>query len=613
MQRKAVILLVDDQPYSIQALAVLLKEDYAILVAKNGAKALEIAAGEHKPDLILLDVNMPGMDGYEVCKQLKSNSQTADIPVFFITGRNETEDEEHGFAIGAEDYITKPFKPIVVRARVKNALNRKLSQEMSQISELRYKTILSSTSDLIFVVDENDCFIDAHFQADNILMLPPEMFIGKKITEVMPDYINKLYNINSNQVRNNGKSREFEYTMQVQAQIKWFNALLDLHTANRQHIIVCIRDITERKLAELALRESEEKHRLIVENSYDIIYTLDYNGIFIFVSPAWTILLGHSIVQVQGQPIEKFVHPEDLPTCISFLQKITQSEHGGHGVEYRIQHLDGSWKWHTSSGNMLKNADGTTTYLGVAKDITASKQIEQALKESNATKDKFFRIIAHDLKSPFNAILGFSTMLKDELDNLEPAEILDFVDAIHSSSRNAYKLLENLLDWSMSQTGKITFKPININLENIFTDIIKSTGSVAKTKFIQLEYSIIDDIVVIADKNMLFTILRNLVTNAIKFTPKKGKITLNAQITSDTEVEISIIDNGVGMTAETMAKLFRIDETIKLPGTENEQGTGLGLLLCKEFVEKHGGKIWVESQIAQGSKFKFTLPYQQIP
>jgi len=178
---------------------------------------------------------------------------------------------------------------------------------------------------------------------------------------------------------------------------------------------------------------------------------------------------------------------------------------------------------------------------------------------------------------------------------------------IHSSAVQTFRLLENLLEWANSQTGKISFKPSQVNLNELLNDDFTALTDMAIRKNIELKRFIPDDLVIVADRNMIKTVLRNLISNAIKFTPKNGKVGVNA-LTNDKYIEIAVSDNGIGMTKEIISKLFRIDSNHLTRGTENEKGTGLGLFLCKEFVEKHGGKIWVESEPGKGSIFKLFLP-----
>lgn len=229
------------------------------------------------------------------------------------------------------------------------------------------------------------------------------------------------------------------------------------------------------------------------------------------------------------------------------------------------------------------------------------------LQELNATKDKLFSIIAHDLRSPFNNILGFSELLLENKNDNKVAKSEKYLGIINSSANNTLILLDNLLNWAQSQTGKISFNPKKIIFSNIILEIIKLKKSIAKAKNISLNYSSSDEIEVYADENVLKTILRNLISNAIKFTNSNGKIDVTA-LQNDNFIEIAVSDNGVGMNDETRKKLFDISTNITTKGTANEKGSGLGLILCKEFIEKHGGKIWIESEEGRGSIFKFTLP-----
>ena len=229
------------------------------------------------------------------------------------------------------------------------------------------------------------------------------------------------------------------------------------------------------------------------------------------------------------------------------------------------------------------------------------------LNELNASKDKFFSIIAHDLKNPFNTIIGFSEMLKDEIPSGELNKSCEYAGMIYDSATKTYRLLENLLEWANSQRGKISFNPVPLNLGEILKEDLRILNEMAVRKNIELNNHFTDDLTVVADKNMIKTILRNLISNAIKFTHKNGKVEVTAT-TDNKRVVISVSDSGIGMSKETIAKLFRIDSNLSIRGTENEKGTGLGLILCKEFIEKHGGKIWVESETGKGSIFMFTLP-----
>ena len=234
---------------------------------------------------------------------------------------------------------------------------------------------------------------------------------------------------------------------------------------------------------------------------------------------------------------------------------------------------------------------------------------EKRLKQLNATKDKFFSIIAHDLKNPLNNILQLSHLLKENYsptDNNE-SNLEEIVTHLTTAAENTAELLANLLDWAQFQRGHIRYNPQKLSFANINTQCFELLGSTAYAKKISLTSSIHSSIHVSADENMVLTLLRNLISNAIKFTPANGTINVSANI-KNKMIEICVSDTGVGIAKEKLDTIFMITNSKSTYGTDGEHGTGLGLILCKEFVSKHKGKIWVESEPNKGSQFYFTLP-----
>ncbi|MCB1192756.1 MAG: hybrid sensor histidine kinase/response regulator [Leptospiraceae bacterium] len=242
----------------------------------------------------------------------------------------------------------------------------------------------------------------------------------------------------------------------------------------------------------------------------------------------------------------------------------------------------------------------------VKTHINLQKQ-NKKLKELNAMKDKFFSIIAHDLKNPFHSILGLSEILAARAEHYDTNRIKELASFIHSSTKSGYDLLLNLLEWARSQTNSIKFQPENYALNDFIQKIIDFFTSNAEEKNIQIIKQIPENASIFGDLNMLNTVIQNLVTNAIKFTHTNGKVTISAN-TTENFTTLAIADTGIGMSEENKNKLFRIDEHYIQPGTNGESGTGLGLIICKEFVEKHEGKIWVESELDRGSCFFITIP-----
>lgn len=360
------ILIVDDVSKNIQVVANLLNEEgYKMAFAQSGKTALDIIK-EHTIDLVLLDIMMPEMDGYEVCRILKENAETTDIPIIFITAKTDTDSIVKGFEAGGVDYITKPFHGKELISRVRTHLR--------------------------------------------------------------------------------------------------------LHS-------------TEKEL----LKKNEQ------------------------------------------------------------------------------------------------------------------------LKLTNITKDKFFSIIAHDLKNPFSALMGYTSIITEDIDTIGKDELLKYVGNMERTVKNAYSLLENLLQWSRSQTGRLDFHPFEIDLYLIAIRNIGLLTSAADNKQIALVNNIKKGTEVYVDENMISTVIRNLLSNAIKFSHKGGEVILDME-EKNGEVLVSVKDNGVGISKEDRDKLFRIDVSLSTVGTAEEKGTGLGLILCKEFVEKHNGEIRVDSEPGKGSTFSFIIP-----
>lgn len=251
------------------------------------------------------------------------------------------------------------------------------------------------------------------------------------------------------------------------------------------------------------------------------------------------------------------------------------------------------------------------TQIEYKKSGDMIKKQNQMLSELNNSKDKFFSIIAHDLKNPIQALILMTFMLQRNFRKMKPNEIEEQVISINNSMRNFSQLLENLLQWSRSQRGKIEFLPETYDLSEQVNDILDLILPSADDKGIILYSDIPEETIIHADKNMISAVIRNLITNAIKFTPKDGQVQITSKNTEN-YLEISVIDTGIGIKEEDLPKLFRIDVHHTTIGTSEEKGTGLGLILCKEFIEKHGGKIWVESRPGKGSQFKFTIPKNKV-
>ena len=235
------------------------------------------------------------------------------------------------------------------------------------------------------------------------------------------------------------------------------------------------------------------------------------------------------------------------------------------------------------------------------------KERTKDLREAIATKDLMFSIIAHDLKSPFNVILGFTGLLKDKLKNMDFEKSEKLISGMNSQAKNTFNLLEDLLTWARDNSNTIAYNPVFCNISTICDEVVSQIKDAALVKDIAIKSFHSSEVYAFADKNMVEVILRNLIVNAIKFTENHGKIEIYSMPVGEF-IEVTVLDNGIGIAEKDRIKLFNTDFNESRPGTANEKGSGLGLVICKRFVVKNHGKIWIEHKTEKGSAFKFTLP-----
>jgi PAS domain S-box-containing protein len=377
-----------------------------------------------------------------------------------------------------------------------------------------------------------------------------------------------------------------------------------------EHYIALKEDITARKLAEEKLKESEERLALAFEGANDGVWDWNLQTDYVFYSPVWKKMLGYKDDEIEPHisSLRNLMHAGELIRTGRLLNKFLNGEIEKFEVEFELRHKLGHWVPILSRAVMQTDDAGKPIRLvGTHMDLTKIKEIEQQLRDLNATKDKFFSIIAHDLKNPFQTLIGLSEFLLENIGNLGKQSVTTYLQAIFESSKITYSLLENLLTWSRLQTGKILFMPVSFDLSFILEQNINLLKSSADRKEIELNCKSGENLFVTGDINMINTVIRNLIGNAIKFTPRKGKIAITYELLDSGYCQISVADSGVGIDSERLTTLFEVGQNNSTIGTENEMGSGLGLILCKEFIEKNSGKIWVESILGQGSRFIFTL------
>jgi len=373
------------------------------------------------------------------------------------------------------------------------------------------------------------------------------------------------------------------------------------------------RDITDRKQAQEKLLESEKRYRLLIETANEGILVVQGSRLK-FVNPMMLAITGYTMEELLSLPLLYFIHPDDSELIISNQQKRLKDEPVKRRYHLRLIKKDQSITWAEISGVRIE-WEGQPATLNFVNDITERKASELEIKLKNeelskllAEKDKFFSIIAHDLRGPFGSFMSITEIIAEKLPSMTMDEIQKLMVNMSKSATNLYGLLENLLEWAGMQRGITRFEPASFLLMPKMAECLQSILDLANKKGIAIDFSVPDDLRVFADGNMLGSTLRNLASNAVKFTPRGGRVNLSARVTADKTVEISIRDTGIGMSREMVDNLFRIDVQTNRKGTDDEPSSGLGLLLCKEFVEKHGGKIRVESEEGKGSTFYFTIP-----
>ncbi len=344
----------------------------------------------------------------------------------------------------------------------------------------------------------------------------------------------------------------------------------------------------------------------ILNNIGDPVFVKDDQSRLLMVNDAFCEIFNLQRDQIIGKTLSEDVSPEERDSFLKIDKQVL--ENGFENInEESLTVRGGETRIISTKKTRFIDYDNKKYLVGVIHDITERKKIENSLKELIGTKDKLFSIIAHDLRSPFNSIIGFSELLIENSNDILLEDSEQYIKIINSAAKNTLILLDNLLNWAKSQTGQLSFNPEKILFSEVIQEIKTLSKTIAKSKNITLEYSYTDNLEIFADVNMLNTVLRNLISNAIKFTNVGGHIKVSAALKQD-QVEITISDNGIGIDKEKCTELFSITSHTTTLGTADENGSGLGLVICKEFIQKNNGDIWVESEENKGSNFIFTLP-----
>jgi len=383
--------------------------------------------------------------------------------------------------------------------------------------------------------------------------------------------------------------------------LQTFKRAIDSRDGDEKLVLSVGSDITELKKVENDLRDSEDRIKTLLKTIPDTVLRFTKDGMLLdYHSPSNNKLMPN-ILDIIGEKIFDIIE-------LNLAEKIMEySKDAFSSNKIQVFEFDSHIKADPDYFEIRVVNNSKNEFIVIIKDITEMKRIQLELRELNTSKDKFFTIIAHDLRSPFNSLLGLTEYAASENNDLTTEEMKSFSTNISKSAKSIYNLLENLLQWSRIHTGRIDYQPETFDLKELVERLIIIYQNNLESKNISLTVDFNAGLHVYADLNMVETIFRNLISNSIKFTNTNGKIKVSSQV-KDKFIETSISDNGVGIRENILPRLFKIDENISSKGTNNETGSGLGLILCKEFIEMNYGKLTVTSKFGEGSTFSFTLP-----
>lgn len=563
----------------------------------------------------LIDIDKMDDDLPDIQKIIEEQNEAIELPLIKKNG-------EHAYVLanftavsdfeGKAKYYTAVFTDITEK---KNAENDYLM--IRSVFQTSHDGITVQKNRKYTLVNESFVQMFGYDNMDEILGKDPLDFVSNDDLYRVAGFIESLEKGEESPSKYffNGIKKD-GVTIIVEKSVKSFSS------AKEFYVVASYRDITEQQNYLRALANSEEKYRGISENINDSAWTaklVDNKLKQIFYTSAIEKITGYKSEEFidNSRLWIKIIHPDDKKEVIRKTQLAYKDPaKRNEEIEFRIVNKSGSIVWIKNKLNFIRNKKGKIEKIyGLVSDVTLSKQSEEKIKKStedlkalNESKDRFISIVSHDLRSPFSSILGFTDLLLSERDLPEEKQV-QYINFIQDSAKNMLSLVNSLLDYTRLQTGRIEFVAEKINAGGTIQKAFQMLTGAAMRKKIELVSEVGKEIFVHADTNLLLQVFNNLISNAIKFTDDGGTITVAAKpLINKKQIEFSVADTGIGIQEEDIGKLFTVESKHTTPGTAGETGSGLGLSLCKEIVEKHGGSIVVESEYGTGTTFKFTIP-----
>mgnify|MGYP003607350144 CR=1 FL=1 len=507
-------------------------------------------------------------------------------------------------------------KHVVVAIARDQTERKRLSDELSQ-SEAKLRSLFAAMTDLIFVMDKDGRYLEIAPTAPHLLYKPYSEVLGRTMHEIFPADVADFFVKHLRQALDTHVPVVIDYSLPVGGKTVWFLATLSELSADR--VIFVARDITETKLAEMAVRASEARLRALFANCRDAFFLFRFEA---DRSPTCFIDVSEEGCRMFGYTRDEFLRmtPLDLrdpqaKDIRSFPELFAELADKRHCLYESVTLTKDGRRIPIEINNTLFSLDDRDTVVASLRDITERKKFEGELRQAKVAaelasraKSEFLANMSHELRTPLNAVIGFSEIMADQTFGLLNAKQLHYVDNVLQAGRHLLSLINDILDLSKVEAGKMNMAPQRLQLKSVTDQTIELTRSRAMKSGLSLKQAVPGELAVVADERMLKQILFNLLSNAIKFTPSGGEVGVTAA-RLDGSVRVSVSDTGIGIKAADQERVFAPFEQVDSSLSRKHQGTGLGLTLCRQFVELHGGKIWVESAgEGRGCTFSFTLP-----
>ncbi|MBT5869245.1 MAG: response regulator [Nitrospinaceae bacterium] len=661
------VLIIDDIPTNITVIRdILLPAHLDISVALDGEKGVHLANKTH-PDLILMDIMMPGIDGFETCRQLKANNSTRNIPVIFISARSETQDYIKGFSLGAVDYIIKPFREAEVLAKLNahlrlqklvkdknvsiSGLNSEVAKKNKEL-EKRNDELLQAYGNLEERVEnatdsikDKEKYLDVitHHMIDGLITIDPQgrmqsinsaaeklfgysasELSGKNIKMLMPEPYHSEHDGYLKNYLETGKTQIIGIGREVTGLRKdgsTFPLNLGVSEAwvkGERVFIGTLRDISEQKQAEEIIARSESRFRSILENAIDAIITIDQQGIIETFNPAAGKIFGYANHEVIGENV-KILMPEPYKSEHDhYLQRYLETKTSkiiGTTIELTGVRKNGELFPLSFSLSQISEPD-KITFTGIIRDITSNKRVESEIiiakeeaERANRAKSEFLSHMSHELRTPLNAIMGFSQLLTLSPDSLTPIQLTN-IKRIYSSGEHLLKLINEVLDLARIESGQVSMSLEPLQIGELLNSMMPLVSPLAADSGIHLFYikNEFSERFILADKTRLNQVLLNLISNAIKYNKEKGEVEISLKKTTEKYLRIAVTDTGPGIPLDKQKYLFESFNRLGADQTGVE-GTGIGLNITKKLTELMNGKLGLDSTPGKGSCFYVDLPF----